>query len=567
MCSLGKVIAMLGGVTHWAACCWHAIGTIPSEENTWITEKLWDQPANLTTYQRYLMSVYFTLTTMTTVGYGDISPVNYTEVLYGIVLLLVASVVFAGLMGVLTDVISHFNNKAHEQKEKRKMLRRYMSWRGVPQKLSMSIRAYLTFMWETIEGYDLYEDELKGQLPPVLRSELCSHIYGSVLRSAPFLYWMRHYEVCVKHLASMVDSTFRHRGDFIFRMGVVNEEMFLLISGSVFLSRTENLFGQDQYQATKKDRYTTHDHYAENLADGFRIPRKREAHLYETGMELLHMHEKAERIRELRENSIVASIGNFKKQVREAHSDKGDAFNLMFDSETMRFASAQLQDLDVRRYRAATFVQRIWRGHKVRMKLHKQKTHLGNTKKGFAGMQSKTVDAPAYFGESCLWVPMSQWGQENAPLCMYSARCETQVEVVSIAQRSIAELLDRFSPWLGDRFEYFRDGVVAAMKPYYTDCDGRRRSAKDLSGKSTMVLPGDDYGFGTPLVIPQLQKGGDSFQGSRPLDFHMDEIASIAVNQMHQHHVEARAKAAADQPLRPNDISMQCNGSKDNDPV
>lgn len=79
-------------------------------------------------------------------------------------------------------------------------------------------------------------------------------------------------------------------------------------------------------------------------------------------------------------------------------------------------------------------------------------------------MHSKTVHAPSYFGESCLWVPLERWESEPPPLYMYNARCESLVELVYISRDTVKDIVERFSPWLPQRFESFRETVIKGMQ-------------------------------------------------------------------------------------------------------
>merc|ERR1719305_2022434 len=114
-----------------------------------------------------------------------------------------------------------------------------MTWRDVPRRLRRDIRAHCIYLWETNEGNDAYEDELKEILPPVLKRELCDHIYGGVIRNAPFLAWMADFPPVIKHLASAIENSFWEKGDFLFRYDELNTNMILLLTGRVKLTRNE----------------------------------------------------------------------------------------------------------------------------------------------------------------------------------------------------------------------------------------------------------------------------------------------------------------------------------------
>merc|ERR1719247_373027 len=189
---------------------------------------------------KYTYALYFTLTTMTTVGYGDIAAQNFQEIKFVLVLLLFASIIFAGLMGALTDLISNLNNDSNARSDRKVMLSRYMRWRAVPRTLFMSVREHLIFLWETNE-FDEYEGFIKEQLPPTLKKELSYHIYGRILRRAPFFSWMRGCEVVLKDLAQSVESLFLSKGDYLFHVGMPNEHIYVLLKGTLYISQNDRL--------------------------------------------------------------------------------------------------------------------------------------------------------------------------------------------------------------------------------------------------------------------------------------------------------------------------------------
>ena len=66
---------------------------------------------------QYLYSIYWALMTLTTVGYGDITPTNDTERVYVLFCLLVGAVVFGFLLSTLGDVLSNVDQNATKIEE------------------------------------------------------------------------------------------------------------------------------------------------------------------------------------------------------------------------------------------------------------------------------------------------------------------------------------------------------------------------------------------------------------------------------------------------------------------
>merc|ERR1719337_113047 len=108
-----------------------------------------DEGLTLSTY--YLWSFHFAMATMTTVGYGDISPTNTAELVYTICLLWVSLVVFSACMGVLMNLISRNYEEGQERRNRLMDLAKYMNWRDVPRTMRGSMRKYLNFVWDCTE--------------------------------------------------------------------------------------------------------------------------------------------------------------------------------------------------------------------------------------------------------------------------------------------------------------------------------------------------------------------------------------------------------------------------------
>jgi len=340
----------------------------------------------------------------------------------------------------------------------------------------------MLFLWDTNEGYDAYEDDIKDQLPPVLKTELCYHIYGRVLEGAPFLRWMKDYRVCVKQLAELVKSIFLVDGDTIFRVGQPNEQIYVLISGKAFLSPSPpNVSPNEEDQREPS---------LENFAAGFSIPRRRTEGLKDVSMSVIqkakHLSEsnmsKAESGAANALHGIMHQTGHKKKMqdlnaAQEKRKRKSAARNFdIFDSAVFNTAGFELMRQDMQMKHYVCLIQRVWR-LKICARAAEEQKKAGKVSSGRVGreikgeslfrsvtrMHSRVMKAPAYFGESCLWVPYEEWGTAAPLPYMYTATAECRCELLYISRGAISAVVEKFSPWLLQRFDLFREAVVEGL--------------------------------------------------------------------------------------------------------
>ena len=95
---IGKIIVFLALVAHVSGCFWYLVAVIWEEHygSSWLNlVPQYEIDEWLPKSTKYLWSVHFALSTMTTVGYGDLSPTNTAEVVYALVLLWLSLVVFS----------------------------------------------------------------------------------------------------------------------------------------------------------------------------------------------------------------------------------------------------------------------------------------------------------------------------------------------------------------------------------------------------------------------------------------------------------------------------------------
>jgi hypothetical protein len=107
-------------IQHVTACIWVFIGRYNDEsKENWIFANEFE---DFDDYDLYVSALYFTVTTIVTVGYGDIAAHNSHEKWFCIFLMLIGVMSFSFTTGALSSVIATIDSKESQLKEKMSIL-------------------------------------------------------------------------------------------------------------------------------------------------------------------------------------------------------------------------------------------------------------------------------------------------------------------------------------------------------------------------------------------------------------------------------------------------------------
>ncbi|KAH8099036.1 phosphorelay sensor kinase [Aureococcus anophagefferens] len=152
--------------------------------SAWGTKKpKWDVNYSLGSdkylWKQYVNSFYWGSATITTVGYGDISPTSLAEIIFAIFCLIMSVIIYTLIVANLEDIVANLDVTNTLNNIKREKVKQYCLRSYLPEKVQSSIFDYYDKLWAQQKGVS--GTELLKMLPENLRAHVVQELAGNML--------------------------------------------------------------------------------------------------------------------------------------------------------------------------------------------------------------------------------------------------------------------------------------------------------------------------------------------------------------------------------------------------
>lgn len=120
----------------------------------------------------YVTSLYFSITTTATVGYGDVKPATTSEKVFCVMILAIAVIIFSFILSSISGEVTKQGEKEYSFREKMINLNIYMKKSSLPSALRFKIRRYLKYIWTNQKIDKLDEDTILKLVSEPLRDDI-----------------------------------------------------------------------------------------------------------------------------------------------------------------------------------------------------------------------------------------------------------------------------------------------------------------------------------------------------------------------------------------------------------
>ncbi|XP_058198580.1 potassium channel KAT3-like [Rhododendron vialii] len=176
-----KLVSVTLYVVHFAACMDYMIADrYPNPEKTWIGAVYPDFREAMSLRDRYVISVYWSITTLCTVGYGDFHAENIREMLFTSFYMLFNLGFTAYLIGNMTNLVVHWTRHTRDFRDRITAASEFTRRNQLPSRINDQVVSHICLDFKT-EG--LKQKETLNGLPKAIHSSIAHFLFFPVVQN------------------------------------------------------------------------------------------------------------------------------------------------------------------------------------------------------------------------------------------------------------------------------------------------------------------------------------------------------------------------------------------------
>ncbi|XP_066301817.1 potassium voltage-gated channel subfamily H member 6-like isoform X2 [Branchiostoma lanceolatum] len=256
------LMATFALIAHWLACIWYAIGNV---ERPMLPAKIgWldilakqthqpytnDSNSGPSLKSKYITALYFTFSSLTSVGFGNVSPNTNAEKVFCICIMLIGSLMYASIFGNVSAIIQRLYSGTARYHTQMLRVKEFIRFHQIPNPLRQRLEEYFQHAWSYTNGIDM-NAVLKG-FPECLQADICLHLNRNLLQNSPA--FKHASQGCLRALSMKFKTTHAPPGDTLVHKGDVLKALYFISRGSIEILKDDvvvailgkdDVFGED----------------------------------------------------------------------------------------------------------------------------------------------------------------------------------------------------------------------------------------------------------------------------------------------------------------------------------
>ncbi|XP_037348412.1 potassium voltage-gated channel subfamily H member 6 isoform X2 [Talpa occidentalis] len=172
---------------------------------------------------------------LTSVGFGNVSPNTNSEKVFSICVMLIGSLMYASIFGNVSAIIQRLYSGTARYHTQMLRVKEFIRFHQIPSPLRQRLEEYFQHAWSYTNGIDM-NAVLKG-FPECLQADICLHLHRALLQHCPAFQGAS--KGCLRALAVKFKTAHAPPGDTLVHVGDVLSTLYFISRGSIEILRDD----------------------------------------------------------------------------------------------------------------------------------------------------------------------------------------------------------------------------------------------------------------------------------------------------------------------------------------
>ncbi|XP_048594685.1 potassium channel KAT2-like isoform X2 [Brassica napus] len=236
-----KLILVTLFAVHYAGCFNYLIADLyPNRRKTWIGA-VYPNFKEASLWSRYVTSIYWSVTTLTTTGYGDLHAENPREMFFSVLYVLFNLGFTSYLIGNMTNLVVHWSSHTKTFRDTLRSVSEFASRNQLPPNIQDKMLSHISLDFKS-EG--LKQEETLNGLRKATRSSIANYLYLHIAQNVYLFQGVSHNFLF--QLVSDIDAEYFPPREDVIVQNESHTDLYILVSGAVEFSAY--IDGENQIQ-------------------------------------------------------------------------------------------------------------------------------------------------------------------------------------------------------------------------------------------------------------------------------------------------------------------------------